>query len=467
MFLVLQRARQFLVDFEIATNPKYIPNWHHDLIGKELEHIEIFKDRDYKILIVSVPPRHGKSQQCSIDFPAWYLGRNPDREIITASHTAELAQTFGGKTREKVSSEEYKLIFPETTLKEDEKARGRWRTNRGGSYLSVGIGGPITGYGANVFLIDDPVKNREEAESKVFQEKTWDWFISTAYTRLEPNGIVILITTRWNLNDLAGKILTHPELTERVKVIRLPAIAEEDEINRKKEEALWPERYPISVLKEIQQTLGPYEFSALYQGSPIMSSIQEFKNNWFKYRDENEVNSLSTRRFLTIDTALSKLSQADYTGFCDNAVDKENFWNLRAWRARLSPEELIQNIFSLYQNRQYEIVGIEKTAYLDGLKPYLDSEQRKRNIFLPIMELKHNQQSKEIRIRGLVPRYASGSVFHVRGQCSALEEEMVSFPVGIHDDVLDATAYQLQTAEKTNIKRLTIFKPQWKSFNRK
>ena len=457
MFLVLQRARQFLVDFEIATNPKYIPNWHHDLIGKELEHIEIFKDRDYKILIVSVPPRHGKSQQCSIDFPAWYLGRNPDREIITASHTAELAQTFGGKTREKVSSEEYKLIFPETTLKEDEKARGRWRTNRG----------PITGYGANVFLIDDPVKNREEAESKVFQEKTWDWFISTAYTRLEPNGIVILITTRWNLNDLAGKILTHPELTERVKVIRLPAIAEEDEINRKKEEALWPERYPISVLKEIQQTLGPYEFSALYQGSPIMSSIQEFKNNWFKYRDENEVNSLSTRRFLTIDTALSKLSQADYTGFCDNAVDKENFWNLRAWRARLSPEELIQNIFSLYQNRQYEIVGIEKTAYLDGLKPYLDSEQRKRNIFLPIMELKHNQQSKEIRIRGLVPRYASGSVFHVRGQCSALEEEMVSFPVGIHDDVLDATAYQLQTAEKTNIKRLTIFKPQWKSFNRK
>src|SRR3990167_584332 len=129
LFLVLQRARQFLIDFEIATNPKYIPNWHHDLIAKELEHIEKYGDRDYKILLVTVPPRHGKSQQCSIDFPSWYLGRNPHKEIITSAYSGELAQDFGTKAREKVGSQEFQTIFPEVFLKEDEQSRAKFPTN--------------------------------------------------------------------------------------------------------------------------------------------------------------------------------------------------------------------------------------------------------------------------------------------------------------------------------------------------
>ena len=187
--MVVHQSRNNLVDFEIATNKNYEPNWHHDIIAKELEHIEAFGDRDYKILIITVPPRHGKSQQCSIDFPAWYLGRNPEGEIIISSYSADLAQEFGGKTREKVDSEEFKIIFPEVKLKEDEKSRGRWKTNKNGSYTAVGVGGSITGKGAKIFLIDDPVKNREEAESQVYQEKTWEWFTSTAFTRLSPGGV--------------------------------------------------------------------------------------------------------------------------------------------------------------------------------------------------------------------------------------------------------------------------------------
>ena len=141
---------------------------------------------------------------------------------------------------------------------------------------------------------------------------------------------------------------------------------------------------------------------------------------------------------------MSKKETADYTGFCENFVKQENFWHLRAWRIRLGPEELVDMLFTLYQSHKYEKIGIEKTTYTIGLKPYIDSEQRKRNVFLPIVELGHHQISKEIRIRSLIPRYASGSVFHIKDRCKDLEEEQTSFPFGTHDDVLDATAYQDQ-----------------------
>ena len=445
--LIIQRAREHLIDFEIATNQKYEPNYHHETISKELEHIEKFGDRDYKILLITVPPRHGKSQQCSIDFPAWYLGRNPDKEIITASYSADLAQEFGGKTREKIDGEACRLIFPEVRLREDERARGRWRTQQGGSYTSVGVGGPITGRGANILLIDDPVKNREDANSEVQREKVWDWFTSTAFTRLEPKGVAIIIMTRWHMDDLTGRILAHPELSKRVKMLRFTAIAEYDEEERKRGVALWPQKYNVNALQEIRDAIGPYDWTALYMGSPILSENQEFKPIWRRTITEFELSIQNTRNYLTIDTAMSKRAYADYTAFCDNRVNKENYWHLKVWRSKIGPEELVDTLFVLHEKHRYIKIGIEKTAYLDGLKPFLDSEQRKRDKFLPIVELHHNQTAKEIRIRGLIPRYASGSIFHVEGQCAPLEEEQLQFPVGVHDDALDATAYQLQIAE--------------------
>lgn len=464
--MAVQQARSHLVDFEIATNRLYEPNWHHEIIGQELEHIEAVGDRDYKILIVTVPPRHGKSEQCSIDFPAWYLGRNPTKEIITASYSADLAQDFGGKARNKVNSEEYQTIF-DVRLSEDETAKAKWRTQEGGSYTAVGVGGPITGRGANILLVDDPVKNREEASSAVYRAKTWDWFISTAFTRLEPGGVAIIIMTRWHADDLAGRMLAHPELAKRTKVIRFAALAEQDEPYRKKGTSLWRVRFPKKALLEIKSTVGPYEWSALYQGAPVISENQEWQPAWFRTITEREVTMMSCRRFLTVDTAMSKKASADYTGFCDNRVNKENFWNIKAWRAKIGPEELVDALFTLHAANKYERIGIEKTAYLDGLKPFLDAEQRKRATFLPIVELSHNQTAKEVRIRGLIPRYASGSVFHLDGECSALTEEMANFPVGVHDDVLDAVAYQLQIAEGKSGTGARTNKPKWKGYNRR
>lgn len=449
--MVIQRAREHLVDFEIATDPRYTPNWHHDVVAKELEHISKYGDRDYKILIIDEPPRHGKSQQVSIDFPAWYLGNNPTKEIITSSYSAELAQDFGGKTREKVDSESFKAIFPDVRLKEDEKARGKWRTNKGGSYTAVGVGGPITGRGANIAVVDDPIKNREEADSEVMRKKLWDWFTSTLFTRLEPNGVIIIMHTRWHMRDLVGMVLENPELSKRVKHLHFPAVAGPNDLFRRENIPLWPERFNLEALLGIKNAVGPYDWASLYQGSPILTENQEFKPEWYQYAEDVDLYQRSFRRFLTIDTAMSKKSQADFTGFCDNRVSSQNFWYLEAWRMKLSPEELIDTLFNLQAANKYELIGIEETTFTMGLKPYLDAEQRRRNTFLPIVPVKHNGTSKEIRIRGLIPRYASGSVFHMERRTNDLEEEQRQFPVGIHDDVLDATAYQLQLADNPDV----------------
>jgi len=181
---------------------------------------------------------------------------------------------------------------------------------------------------------------------------------------------------------------------------------------------------------------------------PITPEEQEFRKEWFRYITRQEVEAKNTRRFLTIDPAMSKDTHADYTGFCENYVDIENFWNISAYRMRLNPKELVDYLFTIHDKRQFEIIGIEKTAYLVGLKSYIDDECRKRNKFLPIVELSHNQTAKETRIRGLIPRYSSYSIKHIDKECKDLEDELFSFPRSIHDDTMDATAYQSFLAEK-------------------
>lgn len=439
----VQVSRSDLIDFSILTLNGYQPNWHHEVIADALMRVERGEiDR----LIISVPPRHGKSELASIRFPAWYLGRHPDKEVITASYSADLAVDFGSKTRALIEGEQYRSIF-KTRLRADERAKGKWLTEEGGGYTSVGVGGPITGRGADLLVIDDPLKNREEADSKVYRDKVWNWYTSTAYTRLEKGGAVILILTRWHLDDIAGRIEVSDDAS-RWTVIRLPAIAERDDKYRKEGEALWSDKYSVEELMRTKSVIGTYDWSSLYQQTPILTENQEFKPHYFKPRSQDEVDRLNTRKFLTIDTAISKKASADFTGLCDNSVDSENFWNIKAWRVKVGPKELIDMLFTLHDRRGYEKIGIEKTIYLQAIKPFLDDEMRKRDKFLPIVELEHNQVQKETRIRGILPRYESGSVFHIIGGCNDLEEEELTFPFGVHDDTLDATAYQTQIAEQ-------------------
>lgn len=408
------------------------------------EKLEAVERGDIKRLMIFMPPRHSKSEIGSIQFPAWAIGRNKDRHIIESSYSGDLATDFGRQTRNLIKSQKYQNIFRGVKLAEDSEAKGKWNTNGRGAYNAVGVGGATTGKGADFLVIDDPVKNRADAESETIRENIWNWYRSTARTRLSPTGAIVLIMTRWHDDDLAGRILQKPSGWE---VISFPAIAEHDEKYRKKGDALWADFFTKEILEQTKEDIGSYEWSALYQQNPIDEASQEFHKHWFREREWEEVARLNTRRFLTIDTAISEKASADFTGFCDNSVDSQNNWNLKAWNMKINPKDLIDLLFKLHRERDYENIGIEKTIYLDTLKPFLDDEQKKRNFFLPIINLEHKQQKKELRIRGLIPRYQAGAVYHIKGECKELEHEMLRFPKGVHDDVLDATAYQLHLAE--------------------
>lgn len=396
-----------------------------------------------KRLLINLPPRAGKSRLSSIEFPEWYLGQQPDKEVILVSYADELAVSFGRKVRNEMDDQIYQNIF-DVRLSQDSKSAGRFNTDKGGGFFATGIGGGIVGRGCHILLIDDIHKNREEADSEVMREKVWDYYRSTLYTRLAPNAAIVILITRWHEDDLVGRLMRE-ELTggDQWEKLILPAIAERNEEFRKEGEVLWPQRFDKADVDQKRIVLGNYEFSCQYQQTPIASEYAEFKSRYFLYRQEEEVKLLNTRKFATIDTALSKNQEADYTGIIKNDVDLEGKWNIRAIRLRMDAAELVDYIFrELVEKEKFEVIGIEETQYLFGLKPYLESEMRRRNKWIRIIGLKHKGVPKELRIRSLLPRYESGRIIHIRGQCDDLEKELLAFPGGRFDDLEDSLAYQ-------------------------
>lgn len=249
------------------TNRYYEPANHHRLLCEKLEAVERGECRR---LMVFMPPRHGKSELVSRRFPAWFIGRNPRKEIISASYGATLAVDFGRDVKNTLETSEFKVLFPDVRLAADSQSKIRWHTSHGGGYVTAGVDTAITGRGADILNIDDPVKNREEAESSTRRETVWAWYRSAAYTRLMPGGSVILTMTRWHEDDLAGRLLEQAEKEgDKWEIISLPAISPEGN-------ALWPERYPISTLNQIRNVLEERDWGALYQQNPRPSGTSFF-----------------------------------------------------------------------------------------------------------------------------------------------------------------------------------------------
>lgn len=443
-------ARRHLMDFVKFRFPAYKENWHHKILANALERIE---NGSLKRLIVNMPPRHGKSELVSVNFPAWCMGRDRDRSIITASYGADLATDFGRKVRNIMDLSEYRLLF-DTRLAEDAKAKGSWNTQGRGEYNAVGVGGAITGKGGAIAIIDDPVKNREEADSEVVSEKIWDWYKSTLRTRLTPDGAIVIVMTRWKDDDLVGRILEEQKTTagEPWEVITLPAIAEENEDNRKEGEALWKDHYTLENLKATELDIGSYEFAAQYQQNPVSRETQLFKKEMFKYIEWEELQKKITNCFVTIDTqGKQKASKSsDWTGITINWVDDKNVWYFKSYHKKIGETELFELIFELHNAYKPSAIGIEKTMFTEAIQPFLTIEMARRNIFPNVVELVHGGQAKEIRIKGLVPRYERGHIYHIQGLCNDLEQELMRFPASKHDDVMDSAAYQVQIAEAPN-----------------
>lgn len=267
-----ETARNDLLAYTQFLKPEYKAGWVHQQISNVL--MDALNKRPWvdtkgyehpvtDRVIIDVPPRHGKSELASRKLPGFFLGRQPKKEIIAASYAAELATDFGRDVRNAIDSPAYRALFPEVALATDSQAKNKWHTQDGGVYLSTGVGGACTGMGAHVLLIDDPVKNRAEAESVTTREAIWNWYRSTAYTRLMPGGVVIIIMTRWHEDDMVGRLLNEEAESgqEEWRKLILPAISESGE-------ALWPEAYPKDVLERTRRAIGEREWTALYEQRP-------------------------------------------------------------------------------------------------------------------------------------------------------------------------------------------------------
>ena len=282
---------------------------------------------DIKRLMIFLPPRHGKSWLVSNFFPAWYLGIFPDKRVILTAYEADFAATWGRRARD-VLNEHGKSVFG-IEVNDKSSAANRWDIkNHYGGMVTAGVGGPITGRGADILVIDDPVKNAEEANSQTYRNRTWDWYQSTAYTRLEPQGAVILIMTRWHEDDLAGRLIKsmNKGTLEQWEMINLPAIAEDNDLlGRKLGEPLWPERYNLKELQRIKDTTGSYWWSSLYQQRPQPPGGGLLKRSWLEHYQSNEVPDLEHLNiYQAWDLAISTKETADYTVCTTIGVSDEN-----------------------------------------------------------------------------------------------------------------------------------------------
>ena len=448
-------------EYCIAIDPNYSLQWFHDEIAEKLEqgYKRLLNGEDVRMMIF-MPPRHGKSDIATQKFPSWVLGKSPKYPVMVSSYSDELATDFGLKTKDITQSPEYKVMY-KTRLRQDVRAKGKWLTEEGGGYTAVGVGGALTGRGFKIGIIDDPFKNREEADSPVVRESRYKWYQSTFSTREEGNSMVIFILTRWHEDDLAGRVLKDAAEAKKQgdphdtwDIIEYKAIATEDEPNRKDGEALWPDKFSLDKLLKKKTEMGSYEFSSLYQQNPIDEENRKFKKSWFQYRKLEDITSDETYNVMTIDPRGKNDIKfgKDYIGVTVNFVDKQGNWNVISHRMKLGATQLIDLMFTYWQRYNLHKIGIEDNQFTQGLQISWEEQSRNRGVFPYIELLKHGGTQKELRIEALVPRYERGTIYHLTiggdNQCTDLEEELMLFPKASNDDASDSLAYQTQAATR-------------------
>ena len=421
-------ARRSLIAFTAYTNPAYRAADHHHRIAAALEAVAAGACGR---LMVFLPPRHGKSELASRRFPAWYLGRHPERQIIAASYNSDLAADFGREVRNIVASREYGALF-DTRLAPDSQAAHRWHTNRGGMYAAAGVGTAITGRGAHVFLIDDPVKDREEADSETVRRKIWDWYRSVAYTRLMPGGAIVLIQTRWHEDDLAGRLLAGMDdgSGDKWRVIALPALGDDGE-------ALWPAWYPAETLAEIRQVIGEREWSALYQQRPTPEEGDYFRRDWLRWY-EAPPRPETLRVYGASDYAVTA-DGGDFTVHGVAGLDPDdNLYLLDWWRARTDSAAWVDAWVALVTRWRPVEWGEEAGQISRSLGPFLDKRQREARAYC-LRKQFPSAADKPTRAQAIRGRFAQGKVYLPKAApwVADLVAEMLAFPAGKHDDQVD------------------------------
>jgi predicted phage terminase large subunit-like protein len=430
-----REARKRLLPFVTLTKPDFEVGHHHEMIANALEQVAL---GDVRRLMIFCPPRHTKSELATRRFPAWYLGLNPKAQIISASYNSELASDFGREVRNLVSHPVYAQIFPETLgLSEDSQAANRWHVKSGGQYIAAGVGTAITGRGANLAIVDDPIKDRQEADSAVTRQRVWDWYRSVLYTRLMPGGSIICIMTRWHDDDLCGRLLVEMEGGgDKWEIISLPALAEDnDPLGRKRGEALWPEWYPEERLLQVKSVIGSRDWSALYQQNPQAEEGGFFLSDWFKTVADLPEN---LRIYGASDYA-TKDGEGDYTvhGVC-GVDESDNMYVLDWWRGQTTSDIWVESFLDLVDKWKPLQWAEEAGQIRASLDPYITTRQRERRSYC-VRTPFASRFDKRSRARAIQARMSSGKVYFLRGApwLEDLRLELLRFDAGRNDDQVD------------------------------
>jgi predicted phage terminase large subunit-like protein len=451
-----REARETLMGCVKATMPKYVESWHHTMLAAVLDKV---RTGEIKRLLVEIPPRHGKTQLVSRHFPAYLLGKNPDEQIIGCSYSASLASSINRDVQRIMMTPEYQYSFPDSRLNETNVvtvAKGEKLRNSNifemvdydGYYIAAGIGGSITGRGFTVGIVDDPVKNRKEANSKVHRDAVWEWWTSTFLTRGEGamamggEERIIVTLTRWHEDDLAGRLLRQAKETgEEWTVIRLPAVLDEDAQDfdpRSHGDALWPYKYDEAKLERIKKAIGSRDWNALYQNRPAPIEGGLFKRHWWRWY-EGKPSAVFSAHTITMDAAFKDLDTSSYVviqvwGHC--GADE---YLLDQTRARLTFLESCTALVRMCEKwPQVDTKLIEDKANGTAI---INTLNRKIGGLVP----RSPKDSKESRAQAVVGRAEAGNIFLPRGApwVEDFVEECAVFPNGLHDDQVDAMVQYL------------------------
>ncbi len=421
-------AKQDFLSFVKCVWPEFIEGSHHRHIAKKFNKLAEGK---IKRLIVNMPPRHTKSEFASYLLPAWMVGRNPKLKIIQATHTGELAIRFGRKAKNLIDSEEYGKIF-KTRLQEDSKAAGRWETAQGGEYFAAGVGGAITGRGADLLIIDDP-HSEQDAMSATSMENAYEWYTSGPRQRLQPGASIVLVMTRWSTKDLTGLLLANQKevKADQWDVVEFPAIMDHGPV--------WPEYWNQDELEKVKATLPVAKWNAQWMQNPTSEEGALIKREWWRKWKSDTIPPLY-HVIQSYDTAFMKKETADFSAittwgvFYPSEDSGANLILLDAIKGRYEFPELRRKALEQYKYWQPESVLIEAKA--SGLP--LTYELRKMDI--PVMNFTPSKgNDKHVRVNSVAPLFESGMIWAPEFKFAEdVIEECAAFPFGDHDDLVDS-----------------------------